>query len=126
MDIFAYVGSRIRELRTNFAGKGLTQEALADEMEVTTNTISRWETATYQPSLQDLDKLARILGVTLSSFFPPEHQPKKDEPLSALLRSAKGLDPKDLEELRRYAEFRRASAFYPKRRRGRAPQAAEK
>ncbi|MEZ4750948.1 MAG: helix-turn-helix transcriptional regulator [Bdellovibrionota bacterium] len=124
MDIFIFVGSRIREFRTRFGGKGLTQEALAEKMAVSTNTISRWETATYQPSLQDLDKLARVLGERISSFFPPEHELNADEPLSALLRSARDLDPHDLEELRRYAEFRRASSFYPKRRRGRASGAA--
>jgi len=34
------------------------------------NTISRWETATYHPSLEDLDQLARFFGVTILEFFP--------------------------------------------------------
>jgi hypothetical protein len=38
-----------------------------------------------------------------------------DEQVSALLRAAKELDPRDLEELRRFAEFRRAQALFTKK-----------
>jgi transcriptional regulator with XRE-family HTH domain len=112
MDLFEYVGNKIRELRVKYAGgKGLSQEALGREMKVTANTISRWETATYQPSLQDLDHLGRFFGVSVLDFFPRE-QPDADEKISALLRTAKQLPEADLEELRRFAEFRRAQAIY--------------
>jgi transcriptional regulator with XRE-family HTH domain len=110
MTIFEYVGAKIREFRTQFAGKGLSQEGLADKLEVATNTISRWETATYNPTLHDLDKLARFFGKSILDFFPTE-QPSEDEKLSALLRAAKELEPDDLEELRRYAEFRKARSL---------------
>lgn len=112
MELFEYVGNKIRELRVKYAGgKGLSQDALGREMKVTANTISRWETATYQPSLQDLDHLARFFGVSVLDFFPRE-QPDTNEKISALLRTAKQLPPADLEELRRFAEFRRAQAIY--------------
>lgn len=104
MDLFTFVGSRIREFRTY---AGLSQEGLAKLLEVATNTISRWETATYKPSLEDLEKLSRKLGKSVLDFFPGE-QPKQDERLSALLRAAQELDEDDLEELKRYAEYRRA------------------
>jgi transcriptional regulator with XRE-family HTH domain len=112
MNLFEYVGQRIRDLRLNFAGgQGLSQEALANALGVTANTISRWETATYRPSLEDLDKLARFFGVSILEFFPPEEAPVND-PLNALLRAAKQLKPEDLEELRRYAEFRQVRGLY--------------
>lgn len=104
MDLFTHVGDRIREFRGQ---SGLSQEALGSKLEVATNTISRWETATYRPSLEDLEKLARALGKSILEFFPNE-QPASDEKLTALLRAAKELEPDDLDELRRYAEFRRA------------------
>ena len=114
MDLFEYVGKRIRDLRLDFGGgEGLSQEALAKALEVATNTISRWETATYHPGLEDLDRLGRFFGESILTFFPPEDRPS-DEGIIALLRAAKQLSPDDLEELRRYAEFRRARSLYGK------------
>lgn len=107
MTIFEHVGAKIREFRTQSGGKGISQEILAERLGVATNTISRWETATYQPTIQDLDRLARFFGKSVLEFFPKE-DPTDDEHLIALMRAAKELDPSDLEELRRYAEFRKA------------------
>lgn len=109
MKLFEFAGQRIRELRSTHGG-GLSQERLAHDLGVTTNTISRWETATYRPDLEDLDKLARFFGVSVMEFFPPEARAdsKQSEGMTALLRAAKDLDEHDLDELRRYAEFRRA------------------
>lgn len=113
-ELFAHVGRRIRELRSVFnSGSGLSQEALAEQLGTTANTISRWETATYQPSLRDLDALARFFGVSILTFFP-EQAPSQDEKVSALLRTARELPESDLEELRRFAEFRKAQAIYRK------------
>lgn len=124
-NLFAYVGQRIRDLRTDFNGRtGLSQEALAAELGTTANTVSRWETATYQPSLRDLDALARFFGVSMLAFFP-DATPSQDEKVSALLRTAKELPESDLEELRRFAEFRKAQAIYQRGRPrpGRKPSA---
>jgi transcriptional regulator with XRE-family HTH domain len=110
MNLFEHVGAKIREFRTQFGGKGLSQEALANELSVATNTISRWETSTYHPTLEDLDKLARFFGRSILEFFP-DRKPNEDERLTALLRTAKQLDPSDLEELSRYAEFRKARSM---------------
>lgn len=111
MNLFEFVGQRIRDLRLNYGdGQGLSQESLAKVLNVATNTISRWETSTYRPSLEDLDKLARFFGVSILEFFPPEETQANDQ-ITALLRAAKQLKPEDLEELRRYAEFRRARSL---------------
>ena|SRR5256885_11266153 len=107
MTLFQHVGMKIREFRAKFGGRGISQEALAERLGVATNTISRWETATYHPTLQDLQKLSRLFGRSILEFFPDE-KPTEDEKLTALLHTAKDLDPEDLEELRRYAEFRKA------------------
>ena len=117
-NLFEYVGARIRELRTGFNGsRGLSQEALGRKVGVTANTISRWETATYQPGLRDLEKVGRFFGVSITEFLPEQTAPA-DEKVAALLRTARELPASDLEELRRFAEFRRAHAIYPK---GRPP-----
>ncbi len=111
MDLFEQVGQRIRELRMSYGDGEISQEALATALGVASNTISRWETATNRPDLADLDKLARFFGVSILAFFPPDDSPKNDE-VSALLRAAQQLSKPDLEELRRYAEFRRARSLY--------------
>jgi transcriptional regulator with XRE-family HTH domain len=112
MDLLDYVADQIKELRTNYnSGEGLSQEALANHLKVAANTISRWETRVYRPSLEDLEKLARFFGVSIMSFFPAEADVDNDS-MAALLRTARQLHPVDLEELVKYAEFRRARRIY--------------
>lgn len=112
MNLLQHVGGRIRELRASYGGgQGLSQEALANELGVATNTISRWETATYRPTLEDLDRLARFFNVSILTFFPQE-ETASDERVNALLRAARQLPDEDIDELRKYAEFRRARSFY--------------
>lgn len=118
MELSEHIALKIRELRENFGGEGLSQEALAKAVGTTANTISRWETGTYKPSIEDLEKLSRALRVSILNFFPREDEPA-DEQVNALLRAAKQLKPQDLEELRRYAEFRKARSLYVKGRPGR-------
>jgi len=108
----AYVGKRIRELRNAFGEEGISQEALAAELKVATNTISRWETGTYEPTLNDLERLSRLFGISIVQFFPQvEAQDLKSQKVDALLRAAQSLQQDDLEELQRYAEFRRARSL---------------
>ena len=113
MELLAHVAAQIRHLRINYnEGTGISQEALARELEVAANTISRWETGVYLPGLPDLEKLARFFDVPITIFFPPETNATDDENLRALLRTARQLHPDDLEELRKYAEFRKARRMY--------------
>jgi len=107
--LFRYVGARIRELREAYPPKGLSQEALAKKLKTRANTVSRWETATYKPTLEDLDALSRFFGVSVLTFFPNE---EPDPKIQALLRAAKSLPEPELDELHRYAEFRRARHGY--------------
>ena len=103
-----FVGCRIRELRQKHGGLGISQESLAEALGVTPNTVSRWETATYEPKLEDLERIARFLGCSMLDFFPVENETPRNEKLSVLLRAAKDLPDNDIDELQKYAEFRRA------------------
>jgi len=103
--IYEPIGKQIRELRTTLKGKGISQEDLARAMKTTANTISRWETATYKPSLSDLERLARFFGVPITVFFP-QVQPKSR--MNVLLCATADLDDEDLEEVTLYALFRKA------------------
>jgi transcriptional regulator with XRE-family HTH domain len=114
MELLDHVAARIRDLRVSYnSGEGLSQESLATQLKVAPNTVSRWETGTYRPGLKDLEKLSRFFGVSMMSFLPSELvKDDEDENLIALLRTARQLHPADLEELRKYAEFRRARGIY--------------
>lgn len=60
------VGRRIQLLRKL---RGLSQEALAAEIGVATETISNIERARHGPSLETLETLLEALRVTPSVFF---------------------------------------------------------
>ncbi len=105
-DIYRFIGLRIRELRRHFGETGISQDALAAAMNTTANTISRWETAAYKPSADDLDKLARFFSVPISTFFRETEDPR----LQALLSATGDLHDDDFDELLHYARFRKARA----------------
>ena len=114
MGLLDQIAARLKDLRVNYNnGEGLSQEVLARNLGVAPNTLSRWETGTYIPSITDLEKITRFFGVSIHSFFPSDIvNEDEDENLKALLRTASQLHPADLEELRKYAEFRRARGIY--------------
>lgn len=105
VDIYEHIAVTIRDLREK---KGLSQEALAVRISEPGNTVSRWETGTYRPSAEQLDKVARFFGISITAFFPG--MGKQDEVPQALLSATRGLKSDDLEEVIRYAEFRKARA----------------
>jgi transcriptional regulator with XRE-family HTH domain len=112
-DIYKHIGQIIRELRTSHRGKGISQDDLAVEIETTANTISRWETATYKPSVMDLERLARFFGVPITVFFPQATAPR----INALLSATGDLDEDDFDEVTRYAQFRKARSELKKAKR---------
>ena len=114
MELLDHIAAKIRDLRANYnSGEGLSQDALATHLKIAANTISRWETGTYRPSIKDLERISRFFGVSINSFFPSDKVgDDEDENLKALLRAARQLHPADLEELRKYAEFRKARSIY--------------
>jgi transcriptional regulator with XRE-family HTH domain len=62
--------------------KGLTQQALADRLETTDVTISRWETGKRQPNLDAQAAIAEALGIDPFDLRRHPDQPSAD----ALLR----------------------------------------
>jgi len=78
-DLHRHIAHKIRSLRTSFGcacnvrhgHHKLSQEDVAVALGVTTNTVSRWETAVYWPAPYDLYKLAEYFGVPVADFFPP-------------------------------------------------------
>jgi transcriptional regulator with XRE-family HTH domain len=90
-----------------FKGNGISQEDLAKEMQTTANTISRWETAAYKPSVKDLERLSLFFKVPITVFFPSVDVAPR---INALLSATGDLDEDDFEELTAYAQLRRVRA----------------
>lgn len=61
------VRNRLRDLRYH-AGE-MTQQALADKVGVTRQTINAIEQGKYSPTLEAAFRIARSLGVTLEEAF---------------------------------------------------------
>lgn len=103
MQIYEHIGEALRRLRSEHR---ISQETLAGALKVSTNTVSRWETATYKLTLHDLQKVANYFKVPLSSLLPPEET--DDISQKALLSATGDLPQEEIEELITYAQYRRA------------------
>lgn len=109
--LYQGIGEKIAELRTNYGGKGVNQEALAKAVKTTPNTISRWEKAIYKPSADDLFKISKFFGVSISVFFPDmTSNPKQN----ALLSATGELNSSAMDELIEYAKYRKARQMLKK------------
>ena len=70
MDTFRHLlGSKIKLLRKS---KGMNQADLAEATGVEINTISRYETGGFAPSIEQLLNLAKALGVSPMEILPPQ------------------------------------------------------
>ena len=72
------MGKEIRRLRND---RGLTQEALAAALNVTAQTVSKWECGNSIPDVQLLPEIAVYFGVTIDQLFAmtPEQQMERIE-----------------------------------------------
>ena len=67
-------GDKLSKLRKE---KGLSQEGLAEKLEVTRQTVSKWELSQTKPDTDMLVKLADVLGVEVSSLIVDEEETTK-------------------------------------------------
>ncbi|HHU85097.1 MAG TPA: DUF2157 domain-containing protein [Clostridiales bacterium] len=75
------ISSNIKKFRTE---KGITQDILAQNLQVTRQTISSWETSRTQPDYQMLEKIAEIFEISIEELIYGKNNkiglepPKKD------------------------------------------------
>ena len=92
------IGSRIAKYRKE---KGLTQEALANQMGVSSQAVSKWETDASCPDIAALPQLCRILGITTDELLtgnsnevkfvtPEERKPMEELTFRVKILSAQG------------------------------------
>lgn len=78
------IGRKIAQFRKE---KGITQEALAQVLNVTNQAVSKWESEQCSPDIQLLPELASFFGVSIDALFGREtthtvildHLPWKDD-----------------------------------------------
>lgn len=78
---------KLREARVK---AGLSQEELAQLMDVSRQTISKWENGVVRPSAKNLARLSQALGVSMDALLglqplqPPERpeEPPAEQPIS--------------------------------------------
>jgi len=66
----SYIGENIRHLRQE---KGITQESLAEKMNVTAASVSKWERGTAIPDALLFPELAKIFQVSIDALFGYEN-----------------------------------------------------
>lgn len=59
------LGSYIKSRRLNL---GLTHKQLAEKMDTTVTTISKWENNHVEPSLSNFIKLCEVLSLNINDF----------------------------------------------------------
>lgn len=97
------VGARIRELRHSAEGRVISQSQLARKVGVKPNTVSRWESGEYRPTMLDAQAIARFFDVPVSMlFFESEDQSLTGK----ITMGLRGLPEKDQLDMLTYLEVR--------------------
>ena len=109
------LGMRLKEAREYF---GLSQESVADQLNIPRASISALETGKRKVSGLELKQLARLYRQPVAYFLGeedavPQGQPK-DEALIALFRTTKDLTSEDRQQVLRFAQFLQSSTPPPK------------
>ena len=102
--------NRIKELRK---AKNISQQKLADMLQVHQTAVSQWETARTAPDMTSLTAMARIFGVSTDYLLgldcPGKQSTPMDEQLSgidfALYREASELNDADKEDVIHFIQF---------------------
>ena len=106
------LGQKLKKLRTE---KGLTQKDLADQLHVTFQTVSKWESDTNEPDFSTIKELAKIFDCSIEYLFNDEENKEKvevvedkpspiieketiiiKEPMHICARCGKGIEEEDL------------------------------
>ena len=88
--------------------KGLSQEKLADEMNVSRQAVSKWESGNVMPSLDNLIYLSKLYGVTIDSLIddsqdlPPEPAPPEPVPAEPVPPASPRMEPPAFPFIRKY------------------------
>lgn len=95
------LGKRIKELRKK---QGLTQEVLAELINIETTSLSGIESGRHFPSLPTLEKIAKSLNVELRSLFDFNHLISIEEMKANIIKNLDNLDNEKIIFIHRFFE----------------------
>ena len=103
------ISNRIRALRTR---RGLTQEALAAEMGVSPQSVSKWERGMALPDISMLPELSVFFGVSLDELFGLTDDKEYDR-IQNMLWDKRELTVSDIEGAERWIDEKVAAGYRP-------------
>ena len=89
MDIKKLLGKRIQEIRKY---NNLTQEALAEMVNMDTSSISHIENGKYYPTAENLEKIIEVLHTKPSEIFDYEGFEDNDKMVDEMVEAMRGND----------------------------------
>lgn len=95
------IGIRLRQLREEHQ---LSQEQLAQKMEVSQKTISSWEKDRTYPKIRELHRLCAIYGCTYAYLTGTKQYDSSDITLDDIMFKLSTLDEKQLAKIQSYIE----------------------
>lgn len=71
-------------IKSHRKSKGLSQEEMASKLNVTRQTLSKWENGLSVPDAEMLIRIADVLGVPVSTLLGENNAPEMQEPASTI------------------------------------------
>lgn len=100
-----HIGKKLKQLRKS---KGMTQEDVAEKVDITRSTISNYEIGRRTPNLKDLSALAGVFGVGLDYFgITP-----KDEAFELIARAKDIFESSDVPRETKESLYREMMKLY--------------
>lgn len=96
MDVKKQFGLKIKRLRKK---RELTQEQLAEKMQIATRTLCGIENGENFVTSETLEKFFRVLGVTASEMFAFDHIKPKKELLDEIITDLKNIKSREKIEI---------------------------
>lgn len=99
------IGKKLKQLRKS---KGMTQEDVAEKVNITRSTISNYEIGRRTPHLKDLSALAGVFGVGLDYFGVSP----KDEAFDLIARAKEIFESTDVPRETKESLYREMMKLY--------------
>lgn len=81
-ELAKYIGNQIEALRKK---RGLTQQGLADKLNVSRQAVSRYEKGLRKANQDTLFELSNILNCSIDDFFPSKNNNEQPQTMAAHL-----------------------------------------
>lgn len=98
------IGAKIRQLRLEHS---MTQEQLAQKLDVTAQAVSKWETGTTMPDIQLLPDLSVVFGISIDALFSMTDECRMER-IENMLSDIRFLSAQDFEQSESFLKDRQA------------------